>query len=74
MCHNTDQNRLIETKSEEESEIGTKSQMTGKPLKTKVLQGIKKVLPEGIEPSTNGLRVLCRLFNTNTYIGLVTSE
>ena len=59
MCHNTDQIRPNQTNSEETIEIDDKSQIAGKALKTKVLQGLKRVLPEGIEPSTNGLRVRC---------------
>ena len=59
MCQNTDHLRPIETNSEEKTEVVIKSQMTAKALKTKVLQGIKRVLPVGIEPTTNGLRVRC---------------
>ena len=57
MCHNTDQNRPIETNSVEETEIAIKSQMTGKSVKTKAIEAIKRVLPVGIEPTTYGLRV-----------------
>ena len=59
MCHNTDQNRPIETKSEEMATNVTTPQIIGESLKTKVLKGVKRVLPEGIEPSTYGLRVRC---------------
>jgi len=59
MCHNTDQNRPIETKSEEIARNVPTPQITGESLKTKVLKGVKSVLPEGIEPSTYGLRVRC---------------
>jgi len=59
MCQNTDQNRPIETNSANMAVDEQMSGMTGNALKTKVLEGIKKVLPVGIEPTTNGLRVRC---------------
>jgi len=59
MCHNTDQNRPIETKSIEMTKNIITPKITGESLKTKVLKGVTRVLPEGIEPSTYGLRVRC---------------
>ena len=45
---------LFETISVDMTEVEQMSGMTGKALKTKILKGIKSVLPVGIEPTTNG--------------------